>query len=93
MLEIVLKEHGTKNERELEFEILALLLFNQQNFLNLMAKVAELQASVDALSAQVALIPQSGPVVTGISEADLDPIKAGIDQATANIAAKLTPTP
>lgn len=84
-----------KNDRHLLHEI----LFNQhliiKNQEETMAKVVDLQGSVDALSAQVALIPQAGGSTppTGIQEADLDPIKAGIDSATAAIAAKLTPAP
>ena len=50
-----------------------------------MAQVAELQASLDALtSAVTALIAKPS---TGIQPAELDPIKAGLDSLTANVTA------
>jgi hypothetical protein len=54
----------------------------------LMAKLSDVQASLDTLTASVAALaaripaPQEPPAAT---EADLDGIKAGIDAATASV--------
>lgn len=92
MFDIVIREHGTKNERELMLEVLNLQFINALNIEKIMATLADLQASVSALAAEVALIPQAG-AATGISSTDADTIKAGIDAQTAAITAKLVPTP
>ena len=88
MFDIVLREHGTKNERELMLEVLNLQFINHEKLKEIMAQLSDLQASVAALAAQVALIPQAG-APAGISATDADTIKAGIDEQTAAIAAKL----
>jgi hypothetical protein len=88
MFDIVLREHGTKNERELMLEVLNLQFHNKIKLEEIMATLADLQASVSALATEVALIPQAGAPM-GISAADADTIKAGIDAQTAAITAKL----
>jgi hypothetical protein len=84
MLDIIIKEHSDKMDKLLE----------EYSFLNkkldlLMATLAELNSSLQALNDEVAKIPAPGTGAPSVLESDLDPIKAGIDQATANIAAKL----
>lgn len=64
---------------------LLLIIKNQEA---IMATLADIQASLTALAAEVALIPQAGTVITA---ADADLIKQGIDAQTAAITAKLTP--
>lgn len=86
MLDIIIAEYGGKKSRELLLHIL-------KNQAIIMAKLSELTDSAAALTAAVAKIPTSTTTEPSVLETDLDPIKAAIDQATADINAKLPAEP
>jgi hypothetical protein len=66
------------------------IIANQLNHKKIMANLVDLDASLKAQSDEIAKIAQAG---TGLTEAEADTVKAGIDANTAAITAKLTPPP
>jgi len=94
LIQITIDEYGGKKSREILIHILHEIKELREDFSQFktetMASLADVSTALDALETAVAAIPTGTPG-TGITEADLDPIKARIDAATTALQGKVTP--